>query len=77
MPPPDLDIHLAAYLLIRQHGDKAMARGREKIEEMRRRDDAEAADTWLRIIVAVEAATLIAPPNRRDASVGNRKAVAG
>jgi hypothetical protein len=60
MPPSDLDINRAAHLLIQQHGDAATAKARERVEEMRRRGDAEGADTWLRIIVAI--GTLGTPP---------------
>jgi hypothetical protein len=60
MPPSDIDITRTAHLLIQEHGDKAMARAREKVDEMRRRRDIEGADTWLRIIVAI--GTLGTPP---------------
>ena len=36
-----------------QHGDRATTKAREMVEEMRRKGDADGADTWLRIIVAV------------------------
>jgi hypothetical protein len=51
MPPSDLDIARAAHPLIQQHGDAAGAR--EMVEKMRRRGDADGADIWLRIIVAI------------------------
>ena len=62
MPSSDLDINRAAHLLIQQHGDAATAKARERVEEMRRRGDAEGADTWLRIIVAI--GTLGTPPTK-------------
>ena len=60
MPPSDLDITRAAHLLIQQHGDEATARARARVEEMRCKGDADGADTWLRIIVAI--GTLGTPP---------------
>ena len=36
-------------------GEHATAKAREMVEEMRRKGDAEGADTWLRIIVAIGA----------------------
>jgi hypothetical protein len=60
MPVSDLDVHRAAHLLIAQFGDNALAKAREMVEAMRRRDDLEGADTWLRIIIAIGA--LRAPP---------------
>jgi len=53
MPVSDLDIARSAHLWIQQHGDQATAKAREMVEEMRRKGDAEGADTWLRIIVAI------------------------
>ncbi len=60
MQVSDLDIQRAARSLIQQHGENATAKARERIEQMRRRGDAEGADHWLRIIVAI--GTLGAPP---------------
>jgi hypothetical protein len=60
MPVSDLDIHRAAHLLIAKFGDDALATAREMVETMRQRGEAEGADTWLRIIVAI--GTLGAPP---------------
>ena len=51
----DLDITRAAHQWIAQHGDRATAKAREMVDEMRRKGDAEGADTWLRIIVAIGA----------------------
>jgi hypothetical protein len=42
------------------HGDDATAKAREKVEKMRSKGDANGADTWLRIIVAI--GTLGTPP---------------
>jgi hypothetical protein len=53
MPVSDLDIHRAAHQWIAQHGEQATARAREIVEQMRAKGDAEGADTWLRIIVAI------------------------
>jgi hypothetical protein len=60
MSASDLDIHRAAHLLIAHHGDNATAVAREMVETMRQKGDAEGADTWLRIIVAI--GTLGTPP---------------
>lgn len=60
MPASDLDIHRTAHQWIAQHGDKARAKAREMVEQMRAKGDAEGADTWLRIIVAI--GTLGKPP---------------
>jgi hypothetical protein len=43
-----------------KHGDNATTKAREMVEKMRRRGDADGADTWLRIIVAI--GTLGTPP---------------
>ena len=69
MPVSDLDIARTAHLWIQRHGDEATARARERVEEMRRKGDAEGADTWLRIIVAI--GTLGMPPtNARHCRFG-------
>jgi hypothetical protein len=60
MPVSDLDIHRTAHLWIQRHGDLAVAKAREMVEEMRQKGDQEGADTWLRVIVAI--GTLRAPP---------------
>jgi hypothetical protein len=56
MPPSDLEINRATYLLTQQHGDEATVR------RSRRRAGlgGAAADTWQRLIVAI--GTLGAPP---------------
>jgi hypothetical protein len=60
MPPSNLDITRTAHLWIQQHGDDATAKARQKVDEMRRKGDADGADVWLRIIVAI--GTLGTPP---------------
>ena len=45
---------------IQLHGDHAVAKAREMVEETRSNGDNEGADTWLRIIVAIS--ELGAPP---------------
>jgi hypothetical protein len=60
MPVSDLDIHRSAHQWIARHGDAAVAKARETVEQMRRRGDTESADTWLRIIIAI--GTLGTPP---------------
>jgi uncharacterized protein YegL len=53
MPVSDLDIARTAHLWIQLHRDAAMTKAREMVDEMRRKGDADGADTWLRIIVAI------------------------
>ena len=53
MATSDFDIELAARRWMQQHGDEAMAKAREMVDDMRRKGDADGADTWLRIIVAI------------------------
>ncbi len=60
MPVSDLDIHRSAHLWLQKHGERATARAREMVEQMRRKGDTEGADTWLQIIVAI--GTLGTPP---------------
>jgi hypothetical protein len=60
MPVSDLDIHRTAHLWIERHGDHAVAKVREMVEEMQKKGDREGADAWLRIIVAIGA--LRTPP---------------
>jgi hypothetical protein len=60
MPTSDLDIQCATDLLILQHGDRATADARKRVDDLCRKRDAEGADTWLRIIVAI--GTLGTPP---------------
>lgn len=47
MPVSDSDIARSALLWIQQHGESATAKAREMVESMRRKGDAEGADTWL------------------------------
>ena len=54
MPVSDSDIARSAHLWIQQHGESATAKACEMVESMRRKGDAEGADTWLRIIVAID-----------------------
>jgi hypothetical protein len=53
MAPSDLDVQHQAQTWIQRHGDAAMAKARAMVEEMRRRGDADGADVWLRVIVAL------------------------
>lgn len=53
MAVSDLDIDRAARDWKERHGDDAVTKAREMVEQMRRKRDAESADTWLRIIVAI------------------------
>ena len=53
MPVSDIDIERQAHLWLQLHGDDAIARAREMVEQMRAKGDEAGADTWLRIIVAI------------------------
>jgi len=53
MPVSDLDIARSTHLFIQLHRDKATAKARKMVEEMRRKGDEESADKWLRVIVAI------------------------
>jgi hypothetical protein len=50
----DPDIHRAARLHLERYGDEAVAKARDIVRKLKERGDNEAADTWLRIIVAIE-----------------------
>ena len=50
MPISGLVIHRFAHLFIQLHGEKATAKARKMMEEMRRKGDHEGANTWLYII---------------------------
>jgi hypothetical protein len=55
MTMSDLDIRRSARTCIfEMHGDQAVAKAREMVRTMRECGDNDSADTWLRIIVAVE-----------------------
>ena len=54
MPPFDLDVHQTAHLFVRLHGDGAAERARKMAEIMRCKGDNEGADTWLRVMVAID-----------------------
>jgi phosphohistidine phosphatase SixA len=41
-------------LHLERHGDEAVAKARDMVRNLKERGDNEAADTWLRIIVAIE-----------------------
>jgi hypothetical protein len=60
MPVSDLEIARSAHQWISLHGENAVAKAREMVEAMRDKGDAEGADMWLRIIVAI--GTLGEPP---------------
>jgi hypothetical protein len=50
----DSDIHRAARLHLERHGNEAVAKARDMVRNLKEGGDNEAADTWLRIIVAIE-----------------------
>ena len=54
MTVSDLDILRSANMYLELHGDQAVAKAREMVRTMKERGDNDGADTWLRIIVAIE-----------------------
>lgn len=50
----ELDIYRSAKLWLGRHGDAAIVAARRMVKAMRKTGDAAGADTWLRIIVAIE-----------------------
>jgi hypothetical protein len=54
MTVSDPDILRAAHLHLERHGDQAVAKAREMVRTLKKRGDNDGADTWLRIIVAIE-----------------------
>ena len=50
----DSDSHRAARLHLERHGDEAAAKARDMVRNLKEGGYNEAADTWLRIIVAIE-----------------------
>jgi hypothetical protein len=50
----DLDIYRSARIWLDQHGEAAIAEARSMVAAMRQQNDDDGADTWLRIIVAIE-----------------------
>jgi hypothetical protein len=53
VPVSDLEIQRAALLWAQQYGNLAIAKAREMVETMWSKGDADGADRWLRIIVAI------------------------
>ena len=53
MAASDLDIQNSALLWTQTHGDDATPKAREMVEAMRKKGDADGADVWLRISVAI------------------------
>jgi hypothetical protein len=54
MTVSDLEIFRAANLYVEWHGDEAVAKARETVRTLQERGDNDNADTWLRIIAAIE-----------------------
>jgi hypothetical protein len=54
MTVSDLDIFRAANMHLELYGDQAVAKAREMVRTLKERGDNDGADTWLRIIVALE-----------------------
>jgi hypothetical protein len=54
MTVSDLEIFRAANPYVEWHGDEAVAKARETVRTLQERGDNDNADTWLRIIVAIE-----------------------
>ncbi len=62
MTVSDLDILRAAHLHLERYGDQAVVKAREMVRTLKERGDDDDADTWLRIIVALE--TMRQEPSR-------------
>jgi hypothetical protein len=60
MPTSDQEIERLAQIVVQRVGEGASVQARKLVEAMRRRGYHEEADTWLRVIAAIEA--LGAPP---------------
>jgi hypothetical protein len=56
----ELDINRLAHRMIEQHGDAAVAKVRENVEQARQKGDEQEVDIWLRVLVALPAT----PPRR-------------
>jgi hypothetical protein len=54
MTVSDLNIFRSASMYLELHGDQAAASGREMVRTMKQHGDNAGADTWQRIIVAIE-----------------------
>jgi hypothetical protein len=54
MTVSDLNIFRAANMYVERYGDEAIAKAREMVRSLKERGDEDGADTWLRIIVAIE-----------------------
>jgi hypothetical protein len=50
----DLDIFRAANMYLERHGNQVVVKARETVRTLKERGDNDGADTWLRIIVAIE-----------------------
>ncbi len=50
----ELDILRSARMHLDLHGEQAVAKAREMVRGFSEREDKDGADTWLRIIVAIE-----------------------
>ncbi len=61
MTVSNLDIFRSANIYRERYGDQAVAKAREMVWTMKERGDNDGADTWLRIIVAIE--TMKRPPH--------------
>jgi len=53
MPISDVVIHRFAHFFVHLHGDEATAKARDMMEQMRRKGDQDAADTWRQIILDI------------------------
>jgi hypothetical protein len=47
----DVDSRTSAHALVKQHGESALLKARERVDEMRRNGDHEGAAAWLRVMV--------------------------
>ena len=53
MPPSDLEIQRLAHHLIQRYSEKATAKARRKVTQMRYTGSKAGTDMWLRVIAAI------------------------
>jgi hypothetical protein len=59
---PEIDIWRAATLMLKRYGDKALEQSITRADELAADGDHAGADTWRRIIAAVEQLSNTTPP---------------
>jgi hypothetical protein len=54
MTVSDIDVFRSANQWVTRHGNRALAEARTMVDRFERAGDSDGADTWLRIIVAIQ-----------------------